>query len=559
MSAVTVVIRTAIVAAFAVPGSALIGSFAASDAQAQIYGGFGPHGQFAQDFNFGGRYLSQSNGGGGRGGGRGNGGGKGGRFHTDRCETAMYDFCKPNRGSIPRVVPYYAPEVYYVPEYDPNDLPSRQGGKPPKKPVKTVAPKKPGGANGAAAAQTVRRDFVPNEVIVEVPLSTPEADVDALATAQRIQKLGSTEIALLNTRIYRWRITDGRPVDAVVAAISADARVSGAHVNHLYQLQQTATAGVPPQYAADKMKLNEAHALTRGDNVLVALIDSGADVKHPELAGVVVKSFNAAGGEDIPHAHGTGMAGAIAGHAMLQGVAPGAKILNVRAFSAAGKTEDGTTFDVIRGMDWAAQNGAKIFNLSFAGPQDPLMSRVIKAALARKIIVVAAAGNAGPKSPPLFPGAEPGVIAVSSTNADDAIMPQSNRGKYVSVAAPGVDILVAAPKKAYAVSSGTSISAAYVSGMVALIVARNPTADAKEVAAVLMGTAKDLGPKGRDVDFGAGLANPVAALDAMEPVPQVAKNAPAPATVAPASPAQAAAPSATRAGFTPATTPQPAR
>jgi subtilisin family serine protease len=542
MSASTVMIRTVLAAAIAVPGGALFNSLSAGDAQAQ----------FSMGFGLGGHYLSQrgqsSSGGGNR---KRDSGPKGGRFHTDRCMTAMYDFCRPNRGKliIQQATPYPYYEPGYVPEYDPADLPSRQGGKPPKKLVKQADPKKP---NTAGAAQVARRDFVPNEVLVEVPLSTPEAEVDALATQQRIQKLGSTEIALLNTRIYRWRITDGRPVDQVVAAIGADARVSGAHVNHLFQLQQVATTSIPAQYAADKMKLNDVHALTRGENVLVALIDSGADAQHPELAGSVVKSFNAAGGEDIPHAHGTGMASAMVGHAMVRGVAPKAKILNVRAFAPTGKTDDGTTFDVVRGMDWAAQNGAKVFNLSFAGPQDPLMSRVIKAALSRKIIVVAAAGNAGPKSPPLFPGAEPGVISVTSTDVNDAVMPQANRGSYLTVAAPGVDILVAAPKKAYAVSSGTSISTAYVSGMAALILSRNPTADTKEIAAVLQGTAKDLGVKGRDKDFGSGLANPLAALDAMEPVPQVSKASPTP--LSPAAPANAAAQNPTsRAGFTPAT------
>lgn len=556
MSAVTVFLRTAMVAAIALPAGAAVITLNVSDAQAQFSAGFGSGGHFSDRLDFGGKYISQrgGNSGGNSGGGKRGSSGGGSRFHVDRCRTGMHEFCRPPKVVIvPQVDPYYAPEAYYEypPQYDYKDLPSRK-----KPPVKQAKPKKP--TEKAAATRAARRDFVPNEVLVEVPLSTPEADVDALATAQRIEKLGSTEIALLNTRIYRWRIPPGRTVDQVVASISADARVSGAHYNKVFTLQQNTAANVPAQYAAEKMKLNEVHAVTRGENVLVALIDSGADTQHPELAGVVVKSFNAAGGEDIPHAHGTGMASAIAGHAMLKGVAPKAKILNVRAFAPTGKTDDGTTFDVVRGMDWAAQQGARVFNLSFAGPQDPLMARVIKAALAKGIVVIAAAGNAGPKSPPLFPGAEPGVIAVTSTNADDGVMPQANRGSYVAVAAPGVDILVAAPKKAYAVSSGTSISAAYVSGMAALILARNPNADAKEIAAVLTGTAKDLGAKGRDKDFGAGLANPVAALESMEPVAQaVSKTAPAP--LVPTAPASAASQTPARAGFTPATAGQPAR
>ncbi len=273
---------------------------------------------------------------------------------------------------------------------------------------------------------------------------------------------------------------------------------------------------MPPKSSSS----SEVHNLTRGETALVALIDSGADGAHPELDGVVADTFDAIGGTYQPHTHGTGMAGAIAAHAQINGVAPKARILNVRAFAPTGKTNDGTTFDVIRGMDWAAQQGARVFNLSFAGPRDPLMARVVKAALNKGIVVVAAAGNAGPKSPPLYPAAEAGVIAVTATNAKDGLLGMANRGGYVTIAAPGTDILLPAPDKAYSVSSGTSIATAYVSGVVALMIARHPEADSKEIYEVLIGTARDLGAKGRDKEFGAGLADPLAALEAMEPIPQ---------------------------------------
>jgi subtilisin family serine protease len=351
-----------------------------------------------------------------------------------------------------------------------------------------------------------------------------QSDVDALAQQNNIEQLGSQEIALLNTRIHRWRITDGKSPETVAAALRTDGRVSDVNFNRIHSLQQNSMTEGPPQYAAEKLKLNEVHALTQGDGVIIALIDSGADSAHPELVGVISKSFDAIGGEFKPHAHGTGMAGAIAGHDLLNGVAPKARILNVRAFAPTGKTQDGTTFDVVKGMDWAASEGAHVFNLSFAGPRDPLMSRVIKAAIDKGIVVVAAAGNAGPDSPPLYPAAEKDVIAVTATDADNGVLKVANRGGYVTLAAPGVDILLPAPDKAYAVSSGTSIATAYVSGIAALIIAKNPKADGKEVYEVLTGTAHDLGAKGRDKEFGAGLVDPLAALQAMEPIPQTAAN-----------------------------------
>ena len=100
-------------------------------------------------------------------------------------------------------------------------------------------------------------------------------------------------------------------------------------------------------------------------------------------------------------------------------------------------------------------------------------------------MLIAAAGNAGPKSPPLFPGAYPNVIAVTATDVDDKLFAGANRGKYVSVAAPGVDILVPAPENAYQLTTGTSVAAAEVSGIVALLLERNPKLTPADIRRIL--------------------------------------------------------------------------
>jgi subtilisin family serine protease len=452
------------------------------------------------------------------GGGGGFDGGFGGHFE-------MFDPCAYGDCYRPQRRPRYEPEVIIVPDDGPymyeEEIEPRRPRKTKKPKVEQAKPKKD---NSNDSGQVAGRDYRPDEVLVEFPLSVSQSDVDALAQQNNIEQLGSQEIGLLNTRIHRWRITDGKSPETVAAALRTDGRVSDVNFNRIHSLQQNSTTEGPPQYAAEKLKLDDVHALTQGDAVIIALIDSGADSAHPELAGVISKTFDAIGGEFKPHAHGTGMAGAIAGQDLLNGVAPKARILNVRAFAPTGKTQDGTTFDVVKGMDWAASEGARVFNLSFAGPRDPLMSRVIKAAIDKGIVVVAAAGNAGPDSPPLYPAAEKDVIAVTATDADNGVLKVANRGSYVTLAAPGVDILLPAPDKAYAVSSGTSIATAYVSGIAALIIAKNPKADGREVYEVLTGTAHDLGTKGRDKEFGAGLVDPLAALQAMEPIPQTAAN-----------------------------------
>ena len=120
----------------------------------------------------------------------------------------------------------------------------------------------------------------------------------------------------------------------------------------------------------------------------------------------------------------------------------------------------------------------------------------------------------GAKSPPLYPAANPNVIAVSATDAQDNLFEASNRGSYIAVAAPGAEIFLPAPDQKYQITSGTSFSAAYVSGVAALMLERNPALKPDELRAILTQTARDLGSPGRDDLFGAGEADAYAAVEA---------------------------------------------
>jgi subtilisin family serine protease len=246
------------------------------------------------------------------------------------------------------------------------------------------------------------------------------------------------------------------------------------------------------------------------------VIDSGVDANHPELAGAVAQTYDTLTAPMTPHKHGTAIAGLIAAHGRLMGAAPGAHILAIRAFDGSGAGAEGTTFNILKGLDWAAAHGARVINMSFAGPPDPVLHRSLEAAHKKGIVLIAAAGNAGPKSPPLYPAADPNVIAVTATDADDKLFPQANRGRHIAVAAPGAQILVAIPDGGYEVSSGTSYSAAEVSGIVALMLERKGGLAPEKARDILLATAKDLGPRGRDIMFGAGLADAYGALMAEE-------------------------------------------
>jgi hypothetical protein len=368
------------------------------------------------------------------------------------------------------------------------------------------------GPSGAPSAN--ERRLVPDEVVIEVSNTVSPQAIDALQRRFRLTRVESQTFQLTGTTLYRWRIPDRRSVATVVRSLEGDAIVASAQPNYLFTLQQSEAKpeGDPAQYELAKLRLMEAHAIAKGDNILVAVIDSGVDVSHPELAGAVAQTFDALDTPAAPHKHGTAIAGLIAAHGRLMGAAPAARILAIRAFDPKDASAEGTTFNILKGLDWAAANGARIINMSFAGPADPAIHRSLEAARKKGIVLIAAAGNAGAKSPPLYPAADPNVIAVTATDADDKLFEQSNRGRHIAVAAPGAQILVAIPDSGYEVASGTSYAAAEVSGIVALMLERKSDLTPEKVRGILQATAKDLGPKGHDIMFGAGLADAYAAI-----------------------------------------------
>ena len=361
------------------------------------------------------------------------------------------------------------------------------------------------GFNLPAAGET---RFVPNEVMLDIPAGVTSPALDAIAARHRMTRLETRSFRLTGRTLHRWRLDGGGTVEAMIRGLAGEQQVAGAQPNYLYALQQ---ADLPPadpaQYASEKLDLSDAHRVATGNRILVALIDSGVDASHPDLAGAIAGSFDALTDDPAPHPHGTGMAGAIAARRTLLGVAPRVGLLTVRAFGSGEGDAEGTTFAIIKGLDWAAERSARIINMSFAGPPDPRLHDALLKAAGRGIVLIAAVGNAGPGSPPLFPAADSNVIAVTATDAKDALFPRANRGAYIAVAAPGVDILVPAPDGTYQLTTGTSVAAAEVSGVAALLIERNPSLGPGEVRRILMRTAKALGPKGRDRDFGAGLVN----------------------------------------------------
>ncbi len=363
--------------------------------------------------------------------------------------------------------------------------------------------------------------FASDEVVLQFPAGTSQQQIAQVAQRYGLSLISQQTIGMLGRGVYQFRITNGRSVREVIRAVHS-ARVA-VQPNYTYGLTQDqkdaqdqnndpdANAGDSAQYIIRKLRLAEVHQITRGDKVVIAVIDSDIDSNTPDLAGTVSERYDAGCGASAPDAHGTGMAGAIASHAQLLGVAPQANIIAICAFGGAGQPKS-STLKIIEGLDYAIQHGAKIVNMSFAGPPDPALAQALQIAREKGVLLIAAAGNAGPKSAPLYPGADPNVMAVTATDESDQLFKGANQGRYVTVAAPGVDILVPAPDGGVQVTTGTSVATANVSGVAALMIAHKPSLTPEQIRAILVATAKHLGSQGINPQFGAGLVDPLKAL-----------------------------------------------
>jgi subtilisin family serine protease len=366
-------------------------------------------------------------------------------------------------------------------------------------------------------------DFVPGEILVVIRGGVTPSRLERFETEAGLTLLSSVRIALLEAEVRRYGLRRGALVPSALASLRGSTVVLSAQPNYRFDLQDAtsvskpvntpaATTAAPTQYAVGALRVDEAHTLATGDGIRIAIIDSGIDETNPELKDTVVEHFDALGQPFKPHSHGTAMAGAIVAHHTLVGIAPNVRLLAIRAFAGSTGSAAGTGFDILRGLDFAAAHGARIVNLSFAGPRDPLLHAALLAARQRGIIAVAAAGNAGPLSKPLYPGADTGIIAVTATDAAGKPFALANRGAYVAVAAPGVDVIAPGLGDSVQMTSGTSIATAEASGVVALMLERQPKATPDDIRKMLSATAHALAVE--PTAAGAGLIDAAAAVRA---------------------------------------------
>ncbi len=359
-------------------------------------------------------------------------------------------------------------------------------------------------SNGVAGGEGV--GFEPHTVLAINPSE------EALRIAKEMDLIPEEKVILENLGIVvtRLKVPEYEDEKAIWERLSLASKGAQYDLNHYYEIAGQPTTGDIRHYPRTMISWPETcYYHERGLNV--GIVDTGVAAGIPALEGqaIVIGSFvDTLQVSDV--GHGTAAAAILVGapDSDFPGLLPSATLYVAAAFSAPGPQRTyATALGIARGIDWLISRKVKVINLSLAGAKNKLLEVAIKKTIDRGIVVVAAAGNFGPDSPPAYPAAFPGVIAV--TAIDRFLRPYrlANRGEYISFSAPGVGIWVPDSHGLGHLVSGTSYAAIYCSAMVALFINRSPGAVPRPqlVAHILRKHTVDLGPPGKDKTFGWGL------------------------------------------------------
>ena len=358
----------------------------------------------------------------------------------------------------------------------------------------------PGGTSGAVPQQLEDRQII--VTLASAPSEIQDAMRGTLAHSHGLSEVGAFPLRSIGVQCVVFQVPEGRSVEDVIARLQRDPLVESVQANQFFG--GLARAHNDPyaslQYGAHAIRADLAHRYATGRGVRVAVVDTGVDTSHPDLRGRILKTATfVEGGERTftADSHGTAVAGVIAADADngigIFGVAPDAQIIVAKAcWHRSRDTLEAvcSSWTLAKALDFAMTE-AGILNLSLGGPPDALLARLIAKALDRGAIVVAAVMDHGSPAPG-FPASLESVIAVVGSDSRGVVRIPAGLVRPGLLAAPGVDVLTTAPRGTYDFLSGSSLAAAHVSGIVALLLERSPRLTAGEVRALLVRTARPL-------------------------------------------------------------------
>ena len=291
-----------------------------------------------------------------------------------------------------------------------------------------------------------------------------------IARAHGLALIDTWPMPMIGMDCFVMAVPDGTSPASAAEQVSHDAEVAWSQPVTLYEAQERAPYYNDPLFAAEpaarEWRLDELHQLSTGRGIKIAIVDSGVETTHPDLSGQIAIDRNFVAGQRLSvERHGTGVAGIIAAKADngvgIAGIAPGARLLALRACwqRQSNSSTVCDSFSLAKALYFAIGQNADVINLSLSGPDDRLLRQLLKVAVARGSVVVAAFDRN--RTGGGFPASAPGVIAVS-----DQPLARPRAQVYT---APGRNVPTTQPGGKWFLVSGSSYAAAHVSGLVALV------------------------------------------------------------------------------------------
>lgn len=348
------------------------------------------------------------------------------------------------------------------------------------------------------------------------------AQARTLATKHHLIVKGDWPMPSLGIYCVLVRPAEDVPLERLLSTLEAEPGVAWAQTVQTFKV----LAAKDPYYSLQKggpsMHLDEMHAHATGRRVTVAQIDTGVDLTHPDLAGRIAESANFIDGDPWRvEAHGTAVAGIIGARADgtgFDGIAPEARLDVFKACwysdSTAAKARC-SSWTLAKAVDHAINHDIKVMNLSLGGRADDLLARLLAAADQRGIVVVVATLE-NPEDPG-FPASLTTVIPAVACDVNGHVAPSHWRGIAFAAAAPGVDVVAPVPHTGYALMSGSSLAAAHITGVVALLLQRAPQATPDQIRTALRTTAKPIAGSNSAGATRIGLVDACAALARQAP------------------------------------------
>jgi len=365
-------------------------------------------------------------------------------------------------------------------------------------------------ADAAVAAQA-KKAFVPGRILVEAKAGVSDAQLEATLAVHGSRSLGK----LHRMKTHVMTVPPGLSEEKLLERLARHPHIEFAELDELLPVEATTTNDplLSSQWHLTKIAANSAWQSTNGSGTIIAILDTGVDASHPDVAGQIVPGWNIydnnADTSDV-YGHGTAVAGAAAAAGNnatgIASVSWGARVMPVRISGPDGYASLST---IAQGLTWAVENGARIANISYAASGSSTVRSAADRMREKGGVVTVSAGNTGAAT---GRASTDSLIVVSATSSSDARTSWSAYGADVDLAAPGASIYTTLRGGGYGNKSGTSFSAPIVAGAAALIKSMRPDFTSAQIEAALLSTAVDLGTAGRDDYYGHGRLDAGAAV-----------------------------------------------